>query len=116
MDTPTPLQLAEMDPGDALTYFEGGHLAGHDDPCICPSLLGQVANRLAGDRDRLPYQPPGLRDIIDTLAYKPGWEFALGLFKPDETERARGWAFYVTSDTRRTRTTPRPDPASCTSS
>lgn len=47
--------------------------------------------------ENLPYEPPGLRDLIGTLTYKPGWQMSLGLFREDD--EARGWAFYVISDT-----------------
>lgn len=47
--------------------------------------------------ESLPYEPPGLRDLIDTLTYKPGWQMNLGLFREDG--EPRGWAFYVISDT-----------------
>ena len=47
--------------------------------------------------DALPFEPPHLRDLIDSLSYKPGWSFTLGLFREDGD--ARGWAFYVISDT-----------------
>lgn len=45
----------------------------------------------------LPFEPPRLRGLIKSLSYKPGWEFWLGLFREDG--EARGWAFYVISDT-----------------
>jgi hypothetical protein len=44
-----------------------------------------------------PFEPPGLRDLIDSLTYKPGWKFDLRVFS--EGDEPRGWAFYVTSDT-----------------
>lgn len=47
--------------------------------------------------ETLPYEPPRLRGLIEGLTYKPGWEFRLGVFREDA--EARGWAFYVTSDT-----------------
>jgi hypothetical protein len=47
--------------------------------------------------EKLPYEPPGLRKLVKTLAYKPGWEFWLGVFREDG--EARAWAFYVISDT-----------------
>lgn len=44
-----------------------------------------------------PYEPPGLRDLIGILTYKPGWQTYMGLFEEDG--EARCWAFYVISDT-----------------
>lgn len=44
-----------------------------------------------------PFEPPGLRDLIESLSYKPGWMTSLALF--EENGEARGWAFYVISDT-----------------
>lgn len=44
-----------------------------------------------------PYEPPGLRALVATLTYKPGWEFSFRPFTEDG--EARGWAFYVVSDT-----------------
>lgn len=47
----------------------------------------------------LPYEPPGLRDLIESLAYKRGWRFYLALFREDGDEAPRGWRFHVISDT-----------------
>lgn len=44
-----------------------------------------------------PFEPPGLRELIDSISYKPGWLFSLGAFVEDG--EPRGWAFYVVSDT-----------------
>lgn len=44
-----------------------------------------------------PYEPPHLRALIESLTYKPGWDFRLGVFTEDDEPRA--WAFYVVSDT-----------------
>lgn len=44
-----------------------------------------------------PYEPPGLRALVESLSYKPGWEFRLRAFS--EAGQVRGVAFYVTSDT-----------------
>lgn len=103
-------RLAEMTPDDALCEFEGGHLPerhpqfedGHEpdaEPCDCAALLALVAHRLAGDLARLatPFEPPGLRDLINSMSYKPGWLFQMALFREDG--EARGWAFYVISET-----------------
>lgn len=49
--------------------------------------------------ERPPFEPPGLRDLIATLTYKPGWKFFLALFREDEDEAPRGWRFHVISDT-----------------
>ena len=49
------------------------------------------------DTENLPFEPPHLRALIDSLTYKPGWEFSLGVFRVDG--QARGWAFYVVSFT-----------------
>ena len=43
------------------------------------------------------YEPPGLRELVAALTYKPGWQFSLAPFSEDGEQR--GWAFYVTSDT-----------------
>lgn len=43
------------------------------------------------------YEPPGLRELIESMTYKPGWEFSLELFIEDHEPRC--WAFYVVSDT-----------------
>lgn len=45
----------------------------------------------------LPFQPPGLRALVESITYKPGWSCSLGVFSEDG--EARGWAFYVVSDT-----------------
>lgn len=45
----------------------------------------------------LPFEPPGLRKLIASMKYKPGWSCSLNLFVEDG--EARCWAFYVTSDT-----------------
>jgi hypothetical protein len=50
-------------------------------------------------RDPLPYEPPGLRDLIGSLTYKPGWVFNLRIFREDDDETPRGWRFHVISDT-----------------
>lgn len=49
----------------------------------------------------MPFEPPFLRELIESIKYKPGWGFALGLFPKDraEGEEPRGWALYVISDT-----------------
>jgi hypothetical protein len=44
-----------------------------------------------------PFEPPGLSELVDSITYKPGWTFRLGLFR--EGDEARAWAFYVVSDT-----------------
>lgn len=44
-----------------------------------------------------PYEPPGLREVVEAFEYKPGWLFRLGLFREDD--EVRGWALYVTSST-----------------
>lgn len=44
-----------------------------------------------------PYEPPGLRELISTIAYKPGWTCWLAPFTEDG--HCRGYAFYVVSDT-----------------
>lgn len=44
-----------------------------------------------------PYEPPGLRDLIESITYKPGWEFSLDLFSEDG--EARGWALHIVSQT-----------------
>lgn len=44
-----------------------------------------------------PYEPPYLRELVNSLTYKPRWQFYLGVFS--EGVEARGWAFYVISDT-----------------
>jgi hypothetical protein len=45
----------------------------------------------------LPFEPPGLRELVDSIDYKPGWSASLDLFAEDQ--EIRGWAFYVISDT-----------------
>ena len=45
----------------------------------------------------LPFEPPGLRELIESLIYKPGWQTYLDVFREDG--QARCWAFYVVSDT-----------------
>lgn len=44
-----------------------------------------------------PFEPPGLRNLIENLTYKPNWETFMGLFIEDSEVRC--WAFYVVSDT-----------------
>lgn len=44
-----------------------------------------------------PYEPPGLRELIESLSYKPGWTFHFRKFVEDE--EVRGWMFYVISYT-----------------
>lgn len=48
-------------------------------------------------RGTLPYCPPGLRELVESISYKPGWQFSLGVFREDGDPR--GWAFYVIGDT-----------------
>lgn len=43
------------------------------------------------------YEPPGLRDLIKSLTYKPGWMFFLDHFREDD--EVRGFAFSVISNT-----------------
>lgn len=43
------------------------------------------------------FEPPGLRDLIKNIEYKPGWMFYMSPFVEDGEERA--YAFYVISDT-----------------
>lgn len=45
----------------------------------------------------MTFEPPGLRALVEAIKYKPGWHFALRVFREDG--EARCWAFYVTSDT-----------------
>jgi hypothetical protein len=47
--------------------------------------------------ETLPFEPPFLRELIESIKYKPGWDFNLGVFREDG--EARAWAFYVVSDT-----------------
>lgn len=47
--------------------------------------------------EQLPYEPPGLRALVEAITYKPGWTFRLGVFREDGV--ARCWAFYVVSNT-----------------
>lgn len=49
--------------------------------------------------EALPYEPPGLRDLIESLTYKRGWQFFLAIFREEEDEAPRGWRFHVISDT-----------------
>jgi hypothetical protein len=44
-----------------------------------------------------PYEPPHLRGLVESVTYKPGWTFRLGVFR--EGGEPRGWALYVVSDT-----------------
>ena len=55
-----------------------------------------VIERLPFD-ERLPFEPPHLRALIESMTYKPGWSMRLGVFREDG--EARAWAFYVVSDT-----------------
>lgn len=43
------------------------------------------------------FEPPGLRDLIQSITYKPGWQFFLAKF--EEAGEHRCWAFYVISET-----------------
>lgn len=43
------------------------------------------------------FEPPGLRELVESYEYKPGWTFWLGVFSEDGEERAL--AFYAVSDT-----------------
>lgn len=52
---------------------------------------------MSNEVDKPPFQPPGLADLVKAITYKPGWEFSLGVFA--EADEARGWAFYIVSDT-----------------
>jgi hypothetical protein len=45
----------------------------------------------------LPYQPPGLNQLVQAISYKPGWEFYFRVFVEDG--QTRGWVFCVVSDT-----------------
>lgn len=45
----------------------------------------------------LPYEPPGLREIIESIEYKPGWKFYLRTFS--EEGEIRGWRLVVFSYT-----------------
>ena len=47
----------------------------------------------------LPFEPPFLRELIESVKYKPGWTFTLGTFPKDSDEPPRAWAFYIVSDT-----------------
>lgn len=44
-----------------------------------------------------PYEPAHLRELVDSIGYKPGWAFHLDTFI--ESGDARCWAFYVVSCT-----------------
>jgi hypothetical protein len=43
------------------------------------------------------FEPPGLRELVESITYKPGWKFWLATFIEDD--ETRGVAFYVVSDT-----------------
>jgi hypothetical protein len=43
------------------------------------------------------FEPPGLRDLVNSIEYKPGWEFHMAPFIADGS--VRGYAFYVVSQT-----------------
>lgn len=43
------------------------------------------------------YEPPGLRELVESITYKPAWQFWLADFIEDG--ETRGVAFYVVSDT-----------------
>lgn len=45
----------------------------------------------------LPYEPPGLRELVDAITYKPEWLTYLDTFR--EAGEVRAWAFYVVSET-----------------
>lgn len=49
----------------------------------------------------LPYEPPGLRDLIRSLSYKPGWSFFMRTFREAEDAPGtyRGWRLHIISDT-----------------
>lgn len=47
--------------------------------------------------ETLPFEPPGLRELIGTVTYKPGWSAHIGLFREDEQDRC--WALYIISTT-----------------
>lgn len=55
------------------------------------------AGRLA--RLSMPYEPPGLRDLIRSTVYKRGWKFHLAVFREDGDEAPRGWRLHIISDT-----------------
>lgn len=44
-----------------------------------------------------PYEPPNIREAIETFSYKPGWDFWIGIFHEGRVPLC--WAFYVVSDT-----------------
>lgn len=86
-------------------FDEDGHVDGCDSArlasqtdevpfCGCAGLVMEVATAL---RDALPFEPPHLRALVESLTYKPGWMAYLNVFR--EGGQARGWAFYVVSDT-----------------
>lgn len=51
----------------------------------------------------LPYEPPGLRKVIEETTYKPGWEFHLAQWHGDEPDDrgvfAHCWQLIIVSDT-----------------
>lgn len=61
-----------------------------------PLATGWLVQIICGSL-REVFEPPGLRDLIGSMTYKPGWEMSLGAFIEDGEQR--GWAFYVVSDT-----------------
>jgi hypothetical protein len=47
--------------------------------------------------DYEPYEPPGLRDLVSRLAYKPGWLMYLSV--DHDEDGSGGLTFFVVSDT-----------------
>lgn len=45
----------------------------------------------------LPYEPPGLRKIIQSISYKPDWRFYMRTFSEDG--EIRGWQLSIFSNT-----------------
>jgi hypothetical protein len=48
--------------------------------------------------ERLPFEPPHLREFVGSITYWPGWQFSLAVFRGDDG-RPLCWALNIVSDT-----------------
>lgn len=86
-------ELADFHPGTSHRH-DCAATVSSDNPCdkACIHDLYAVAEDAAR-----PFEPPGLRELVESITYKAGWMFYLEVFSDDGG--GGHWAFHVVSDT-----------------
>jgi hypothetical protein len=64
------------------------------DEMTCPDCLRYIIRSTV----TTPYEPPGLRDLVDSITYKRGWTFAL--VRDVEPDGSGGLALHIISHTK----------------